>query len=185
MKVNIHGTSPATLSMSLKPEGRQSTDRRPGDEGYNSRANIQFQTTDPGAERSPDGSNGHDIADRSRQRFAGEGVRNGSATNGSSSGSVGDGRNGRENTQNLAYRERSRTRTNGGTITKTPSGTLRVCRKCDESLTGQFVRALGGTFHLECFKCQVRLLGALIQIPGTKTGTGLRSSRSFKVLPNR
>lgn len=171
--------------MSLRPEGRQSTDPRPGDEGYNLRASNRSQATDPTAQQSPDGSNGHENVDRSRQRLAGEGVRDGSATNGSSSGSVGDGRHGRENTQNLAYRERSRTRTNGGTVTKTPSGTLRVCRKCNESLTGQFVRALGGTFHLECFKCQVRLLGALHRIYDAKTWTGLRSSRSFKVLPSR
>lgn len=35
------------------------------------------------------------------------------------------------------------------------SGQLRICRKCQEPLTGQFVRALGGTFHLDCFKCKV------------------------------
>ncbi|EED13239.1 Rho GTPase activator (Lrg11), putative [Talaromyces stipitatus ATCC 10500] len=29
----------------------------------------------------------------------------------------------------------------------------RTCKKCGEPLTGQFVRALNGTFHLECFKC--------------------------------
>ncbi|MCJ1314505.1 hypothetical protein MMC25_008187 [Agyrium rufum] len=30
----------------------------------------------------------------------------------------------------------------------------RICMKCGESLAGQFVRALGGTFHLDCFRCQ-------------------------------
>lgn len=35
------------------------------------------------------------------------------------------------------------------------SGQLRICKKCSEPLTGQFVRALGGTFHLDCFKCRV------------------------------
>lgn len=44
----------------------------------------------------------------------------------------------------------------GGSGTKSPSGTSRICKKCGESLTGQFVRALGGTFHLECFRCEVR-----------------------------
>ncbi|KAK3642786.1 hypothetical protein LTR56_010610 [Elasticomyces elasticus] len=29
----------------------------------------------------------------------------------------------------------------------------RVCHKCNKVLTGQFVRALGGTYHLECFTC--------------------------------
>jgi hypothetical protein len=45
-------------------------------------------------------------------------------------------------------RERSRTRRKG-------SAQLRMCKKCNEPLTGQFVRALGGTFHLDCFKCRV------------------------------
>jgi len=34
--------------------------------------------------------------------------------------------------------------------------TQRVCKKCGELLTGQFVRALEGTFHLDCFRCKVR-----------------------------
>lgn len=29
-----------------------------------------------------------------------------------------------------------------------------MCAKCGESLTGQFVRALEGTYHLDCFKCR-------------------------------
>ncbi|KAL1882724.1 hypothetical protein VTK73DRAFT_1244 [Phialemonium thermophilum] len=33
-------------------------------------------------------------------------------------------------------------------------GAVRVCKKCGEPLTGQFVRALDGTFHLDCFKCR-------------------------------
>lgn len=32
----------------------------------------------------------------------------------------------------------------------------RVCKKCNLQLTGQFVRALDGTFHLDCFRCRVR-----------------------------
>ncbi|KAG9300575.1 hypothetical protein G9A89_000756 [Geosiphon pyriformis] len=31
---------------------------------------------------------------------------------------------------------------------------LATCTKCGLRIVGQFVRALGGTFHLECFKCQ-------------------------------
>ncbi|KAK8082960.1 Rho-type GTPase-activating protein 1 [Apiospora saccharicola] len=34
------------------------------------------------------------------------------------------------------------------------SGQMRICHKCGEPLTGQFVRALDGTFHLDCFKCR-------------------------------
>lgn len=51
---------------------------------------------------------------------------------------------------------RNHSRPGGGSGAKSPSGT-RICKKCGESLTGQFVRALGGTFHLECFRCEVRL----------------------------
>jgi hypothetical protein len=48
--------------------------------------------------------------------------------------------------------ERNRSRTRNG---RTASGQLRLCKKCGEPLTGQFVRALGGTFHLDCFRCRV------------------------------
>ncbi|KAJ5223082.1 uncharacterized protein N7469_009322 [Penicillium citrinum] len=54
------------------------------------------------------------------------------------------------------YRDRSaardRSRPNGRPHNKSPASS-RLCQKCNEPLTGQFVRALGGTFHLECFKC--------------------------------
>lgn len=59
------------------------------------------------------------------------------------------------------YRDRSgardRSRTNGRPHNKSP-GSSRLCQKCNEPLTGQFVRALGGTFHLECFKCDVCMI---------------------------
>lgn len=48
-------------------------------------------------------------------------------------------------------RNRSRARSGG----RSGSGSVRVCHKCGEQLTGQFVRALDGTFHLDCFKCRV------------------------------
>jgi hypothetical protein len=32
---------------------------------------------------------------------------------------------------------------------------LRICGKCNQALTGQFIRALGETYHLECFTCAV------------------------------
>ena len=46
---------------------------------------------------------------------------------------------------------RERTRPNG----RRPSGQQRMCGKCARHLTGQFVRALGDTYHLECFTCHV------------------------------
>lgn len=48
--------------------------------------------------------------------------------------------------------DRNRSRNRSGRRT---SGTLRVCKKCGQPLTGQFVRALDGTFHLDCFRCAV------------------------------
>ena len=36
-----------------------------------------------------------------------------------------------------------------------PSNQQRICGKCQKHLTGQFVRALGDTYHLECFTCHV------------------------------
>ncbi|PSK42286.1 Rho-type GTPase-activating protein 1 [Elsinoe australis] len=35
-----------------------------------------------------------------------------------------------------------------------PSGQSRICGKCQKPLLGQFVRALGDTYHLECFTCE-------------------------------
>lgn len=79
--------------------------------------------------------------------------------NGSSENSPADARSGRnpDNSQNLAIRERSKTRANGGAGTKPSTEKLRICNKCGEHLTGQYVRALGGTFHLDCFRCYVSL----------------------------
>ncbi len=48
--------------------------------------------------------------------------------------------------------ERNRSRQRSG---RSASGQVRTCKKCGEPLTGQFVRALDGTFHLDCFKCRV------------------------------
>jgi hypothetical protein len=50
-------------------------------------------------------------------------------------------------------RTRSRPRQGG----RSASGQVRLCKKCGEPLTGQFVRALDGTFHLDCFKCRVSM----------------------------
>lgn len=50
---------------------------------------------------------------------------------------------------------RSRSRQRGKGMGKSSSGQIRICKMCGEPLEGQFVRALGGTFHLGCFKCRV------------------------------
>lgn len=53
--------------------------------------------------------------------------------------------------QQVVERARGNPRRPSGT-TKEPKE-QRVCGKCGNHLTGQFVRALGGTYHLECFTC--------------------------------
>lgn len=52
---------------------------------------------------------------------------------------------------------RDRSRPGPRSHNKSPGSTPRLCKKCGEPLVGQFVRALGGTFHLECFRCEVSL----------------------------
>lgn len=52
---------------------------------------------------------------------------------------------------------RENSRSNGRSHTKSPGSTTRICKKCGDPLTGQFVRALSATYHLECFKCEVSL----------------------------
>ncbi|KAL4757339.1 GTPase-activating protein LRG1 [Aspergillus foveolatus] len=47
-----------------------------------------------------------------------------------------------------------RPRPNGRSHAKSPGSSSRICKKCNEPLTGQFVRALMATYHLECFKCE-------------------------------
>ncbi|KAK4158139.1 hypothetical protein C8A00DRAFT_28850 [Chaetomidium leptoderma] len=58
-----------------------------------------------------------------------------------------------ENTDSESRRsgERNGSRPRGS---RSASGQVRACKKCGEPLTGQFVRALDGTFHLDCFKCR-------------------------------
>lgn len=55
-----------------------------------------------------------------------------------------------ENTRDLPIRERPRVNP-----TSSSKPTQRICMSCNQPLTGQFVRAIGGTFHLECFRCKV------------------------------
>lgn len=53
---------------------------------------------------------------------------------------------------NESGNSKERSKSNG----RRPSGQQRSCGKCQMHLTGQFVRALGDTYHLECFTCHVR-----------------------------
>lgn len=76
----------------------------------------------------------------------------GAASPAGSTGSPRDRERDADTPKSSGERNRSRSRTRSG---KTGSGQLRVCKKCGDPLTGQFVRALGGTFHLDCFRCRV------------------------------
>ena len=53
-------------------------------------------------------------------------------------------------TRDLAHRDRPKMQSSA-----TSKREQRICAACGESLTGQFVRALNGTYHLECFRCRV------------------------------
>lgn len=164
--------------MSLKPDNRLSIDRPAGDESYASHGSSRLQN-----QYSPSNTNGHERSSRPRQTSVGEGAHDGLPTNGNSPVGKADTQSGLENTQTLPYREKSRTRTNGGAALKTSNSSLRVCKKCGETLTGQFVRALGGTFHLECFKCRVRDCSRWSSYRNdAKSVLGLWSSRSFQIL---
>lgn len=146
--------------MSPQSEGRPSIDARPtdrtADSGYASQWPPQHDPNENNASTYPQTrGNGYDTPDVSQQRFIGVAAEDEQMSNGGFPASPVDRRNGREReqTKNMTIREKSRG--NGSAGQKNSSATLRLCRKCDEPLTGQFVRALGGTFHLECFKCQV------------------------------
>jgi hypothetical protein len=135
--------------------GRTSTERRSGDGSYGAREVYERTNHSTTQEESQRPSNGRRSTDQQRQRFLGPASRDDQTANGTLAPSPVDGRSARERelSQNMPIRERSRT--NGSTNGKSSTGILRICSKCAEPLTGQYVRALGGTFHLECFKCQV------------------------------
>ena len=144
--------------MSPQSEGRPSTDRRAGDGAYGNRGSPWQQNNESGNQQK--GTNGHMASDASQQRFMGSAAGDEQTLKGSLPPSPVDGREGRDrnrdNTMDLPLRERSRT--NGHSGSQSTGGTMRFCNKCNEPLTGQFVRALEGTFHLQCFRCQVRAL---------------------------
>jgi hypothetical protein len=99
----------------------------------------------------------------------------------SPSGSANGRERGHDGQPSKTSGERNRSRTRNG---RTASGTLRICKKCGEPLTGQFVRALGGTFHLDCFRCRVRLDNIVLEILLTQHA-GLWRDSCFEILPCR
>lgn len=173
--------------MSPQLEGRPAMDRRVGDTAFNNRG-IQRQQQDMDASQYPQSgrTNGYGSVDTSKQRFMAPqpppGPGDIRTLNGGMPRASVDERNGRSRdaTQDIPIRERSR---NNGTPGAKSHGTPRLCKKCGESLTGQFVRALGGTFHLECFRCRVSLSLTTFVTCTNREFSGLRGHCSFEVLP--
>ena len=147
--------------MSPQSEGLPSTDRRVGDGAYGTRGIPRQQHYDSANQQT--GANGYASSDLPQQ-FQGLNVKDEQNTNGNLPPSPLDGREGRDRKrENTFVRERSRT---NGHSEAHSSGTLRICTKCGEPLLGQFVRALDGMFHLQCFKCRV----STIPSPNPKLG---------------
>ncbi|KAL8936291.1 MAG: hypothetical protein Q9216_005008 [Gyalolechia sp. 2 TL-2023] len=135
--------------MGTRSEGRPSTDRWRADPGYNERGPYRQQPYE-GNPNPQATNNGYHTSGMPRTRYAGHAGGDEQLSNGNTSDSSAGGRHGRDRnrstTQNMPVREKSRT--NGS------NGPKRICRRCGEPLLGQFVRAMGGMFHLECFMCR-------------------------------
>ena len=145
--------------MSSHAEPRPSTDRAARDGAYDyqggyPRHNFQNPNIPPNAAYARPPPNGYGPADAPRPR------------NGSSAGRANQTKgNVPPRSESLSGRARHQTQDVPRIDSAQPKGASggksgpRICRKCDQPLTGQFVRALGGTFHLECFLCRVSLFG--------------------------
>lgn len=147
--------------MSPQAEDRPPTDRIPGAGGYSSQSGHQQPqiqpTSQPQNQAYSGRANGFGPANVGKQRSNGDpGAGSDRVPNGNLAAPSGEGRDARNRdvSQNMPIRERSRT--NGASGGRSGNSAQRICKKCDQPLTGQFVRALGGTYHLECFLCRVR-----------------------------
>lgn len=68
---------------------------------------------------------------------------------------IGHGQNGRNTSRDITS-DNTPSSDSRQPVARRPNDRSRICGKCNGPLTGQFVRALGGTYHLECFTCHVR-----------------------------
>ena len=137
--------------MGSQLEGRASIDAQSKPTGYETRE-IRQQDSN-GSRGQYTASGGSDLDNiGQRQRGLGPVPEDGNVPEGSLPPPPVNGRSSRdqEGSRDLPLREKPRTN-NSSEGRKTQ----RVCKKCGELLTGQFVRALEGTFHLDCFRCQV------------------------------
>ena len=164
-------------------EGRASLDARSAGNDHGAR-NIPAPQGDleGGVQSMNIGGLGYNNTNTQTQRITDSVPQHGNGSNGSVPLSPPNGRGGRERdmTKNTVSQEKPRV--NGGTDDRKPS--QRICNKCGEALTGQFVRALGGTFHLECFKCQVHPLSTVIRFINTNSCLGLWTGRCFEIFPS-
>ena len=143
--------------MSPQSGARLSTDRAPKEDEYQYRGTYRYQNYENSRQRNQEHSehaNGFEQTEVPRQRNGNSAGSTHQVSNGTTLPPNVDAQNSRDNNQPQTLPARERSRTNGAPGGK--SGGPRVCKKCDQPLTGQFVRALGGTYHLECFLCRVR-----------------------------
>ena len=124
-------------------------------------------------------ANGYGPVDVPRQRNGSSSASNTQVANGKPLPSN-EPRNGRDRHLAQDRPPRERSRPNGAAGGK--SGGSRICKKCDQPLTGQFVRALGGTYHLECFLCRVGISPIILFAILLIFLLGLRASCGFKIL---
>lgn len=63
---------------------------------------------------------------------------------------------------------------------------IQLCSACGLAMSGQFVRALGSVYHLDCFRCRVCLCWAVIMFVGVTLVlfTGLQQCSCAEVLPH-
>ena len=164
--------------MAPPSEGRPSIEKRQADPSYTNRNAYRQQPLDPGPNTQPSG-NGDDNSIAPRPRNAGasgeEQLSNGNISDNSRPARPGRDKD-RGATQDLPIRDRSRT--NGS------SGAKRICGKCGEPLLGQFVRAMGGMYHLECFMCRVSPSRSPHGDASDPCGLGLWANRGIQVLPS-
>lgn len=137
--------------MGSQLEGRASVDAQTSPTGYDTRDIHQLESN--GSRGQYTASGGSDLDNiGQRQRILGPVPEDGNVPDGGLPASPVNGRPSRDQERSRDLPLREKPRTNSSTEGRKPQ---RICKKCGEPLTGQFVRALEGTFHLDCFRCQV------------------------------
>lgn len=143
--------------MSLQPEGGASTERSLYSDGGQRTRSVhrQEEASNSSDQYRPPATNDRGPYVFSTQKDMGDTAQKDEWLNGGQPQFPGDGRSGREReiSQDLPLRERSRKE--GSTGGDTAGSQRGSCTHCGQSLKKQFVRALGGTYHLECFMCRV------------------------------